>query len=164
MFSISTGVQTVDFEIASWKSTGLLNEKISSVTKSYGAVPKIVYDNARIKLKFNGNLLKQNKTTYNHRPLVNIYIVYRLIPPTKDSSVTLQNCLFGAVKLTNNADIDKYKYSGHAVGFDSRGSFTHPSGGDGKNVIIFRADLSSSTHANNKKRSILVLGKTLYKE
>ena len=38
-------------------------------------------------------------------------------------------------------------------------TFTHPSGGDGKNVIISGADLSSFTHANNKTRSILVLGK-----
>ena len=35
---------------------------------------------------------------------------------------------------------------------------THPSG-YGRNVIIFGADLSSSTHANNKTESILVLGK-----
>ena len=82
-----------------------------------------------------------------------------LLPTTKDSSVTLQNCLFGAVKLTKNTDIDKYKYSGYGIGFYSRGSFTHPSGGYGRNVIIFGADLSSSIHANNKTRSILVLGK-----
>ena len=58
-----------------------------------------------------------------------------------------------------NTDVDKYKYSGYGIRFDSRGSFTHPSGGDGKNVIVFGADLSSSAHANNKTRSILVLGK-----
>ena len=45
------------------------------------------------------------------------------------------------------------------MGFDLRGSFIHPCGGYGKNVIIFGADLSSSTHANNKTRRILVLGK-----
>ena len=68
-----------------------------------------IYDNARIKVKFNGDPLKQNKVTYNHGPMVNIYIVYRLIP-----SVTLRNCLFGAVK-----------YSGYGIGFDLRESFTH---------------------------------------
>ena len=123
----------------------MLNGKISSVT-SGGAAPKIVHDNARIKVKFNGNLLKQNKTTYNYGPIINIYIVYRLITDTKDSSITLGNCLFDAVKLTKNPDIDKYKYSGYSIGFDSRGSCTHPSGGDGKNVIIFGAYFSSSTH------------------
>ena len=74
-----------------------------------------------MKLIFSGDLLKQNKVTYNHGPIVNIYNVYRLTPTTKDSSVTLQNCLFGAVKLTKNADIDKYKYSGYGIGFDSKG-------------------------------------------
>ena len=33
--------------------------------------------------------------------------------------------------------------SGYGIGFDSRRSFSHPSGGDGKNAIIFGADLSS---------------------
>ena len=63
------------------------------------------------------------------------------------------------VELTKNVVINKYKYSGYGIGFGSRGSFTHPSGGYGKNVIIFGADLNSSTHANNKTRRILVLGK-----
>ena len=72
---------------------------------------------------------------------------------------TLQNCLFGAVKLTKNTDVGQYKYSGYGIGFDSRGSFSHPSGGYVINVIIFGADLRSSTHSNNKTKSILVLGK-----
>ena len=117
----------VGSEISSWESKGLSSEKISSVTTSDGRVSKLVHDNARIKVKFNEDFLKQNKVTYNHGPIVNIYIVYRLIPTTKDSSVALQNCLFGAVKLTKNADIDKYKCSRYGIGFDSRESFTHPS-------------------------------------
>ena len=99
-------------EISSWESKGLSSEKVRSVTTSDGRVSKLVYGNARIKVKFNGDLLKLNKVTYNHGPIVNIYIVYRLISTTKDSCVTLQNCLFGAIKLTKNTDIDKYKYSG----------------------------------------------------
>ena len=102
-------IERLGDQISSWESKVLLSEKISSVTTPDGRVSKLVYDNARIKLKFNGDLLKQNKVTYIYGPIVNIYIVYRLIPTTKDSSVTLQNCLFGAVKLTKNADIDKYK-------------------------------------------------------
>ena len=64
-----------------------------------------------------------------------------------------------AVKLIKNADIDKFKYSGYGIGFDSRGKFTHLSGRYGKNIIILGVDLSSSRHANTKTRSILVLGK-----
>ena len=72
----------------------------------------MVYDNARINVKFNGNLLKQNKVTYNHGSIVNIYVVYRLTHKINLGGIgpTLENCLFGAVKLTKNADIDKYKY------------------------------------------------------
>ena len=41
----------------------------------------------------------------------------------------LKNCLFGAVTLTKNADIDKYGYYDYGIGFDRRGSFSFPSGG-----------------------------------
>ena len=137
------------------------NEKISSTSAtSNNKIPaNLIYNNARIKVKFNGDFFKQDKVTCNHGPIVNINIVYRLTPDTKDFSITLENCLFGSIKLTENTDIDKYKYSGYGIGFDSRGSVTHPSRGDLKNAIIFAADLSSSTNANNKTRSILVLGK-----
>ena len=81
---------------------------------------------------------------------------------TKKNSIstypTLENCLFGSVKLTKKSDIYKYKYSGHGIGFDRRGKFSFGDG-FGQNVIIFGADMSSSVHANNKTKSILVLGK-----
>ena len=116
-----------------------------------------MYDSTRIELRFARSILKQNKVTYNHGLIVNI--VYRLTPGTRSSGITLENSLLGAVKLTKNVDVNKYKYSGYGIGFDSRGSFSYSSGGYGRNVIIFGADLSSSTHANNKTRSILGLGK-----
>ena len=116
-----------------------------------------------MKLKFNGEFLKQDKVTYNRGSIVNIYIVYRLSPFTNSTKSalesTLENCLFGAAKLTKNDDISKYKYSGYGIGFDSKGILSHPSGGYGRNAIIFGADLSNSKHAKNKTRSILVLGK-----
>ena len=71
----------------------------------------------------------------------------------------MTNALFGAVKLTKNADIDKYKYSGYGIGFDGKGFYSHPSGGTGRNVIIFGVDMSSSTKIDNKGKYILVLGK-----
>ena len=60
--------------------------------------------------------------------------------------------MFGAVSLTKNADIDKYKYSGYGIGFDRHGFFSHPSGGTGRNVIIFQADMNSSAKIDNMKR------------
>ena len=82
-----------------------------------------------------------------------------LLVGSNGSDPTLKNCLFGAVTLTKNADIDKYKYSGYGIGFDRRGSFSFPGGGFGQNVIIFGVDMSSSAHIDNKKKDILVLGK-----
>ena len=67
--------------------------------------------------------------------------------------------MFCAVRLTKNAYIDKYRYSGYGIGFDRRGSFSFPCGGFGINVIIFGVDMSSSVHADNKKKAILILGK-----
>ena len=60
--------------------------------------------------------------------------------------------------MTKNADIDKYGYSGYGNGFDRKGSFSFPCGGYGQNVIIFGADMSSSLHIDNKKKT-LILGR-----
>ena len=38
-------------------------------------------------------------------------------------------------------------------------SFSFPSGGFGQNVLILGADMSSSTHNDNKRKYILVFGK-----
>ena len=62
------------------------------------------------------------------------------------------------MNITKNADVDKYEYSGYGIGFDSKGSYTHPDGRYGENVIIFGADLSNSKHANNKTKIVLILG------
>ena len=72
--------------------------------------------------------MRQSQVTYNHGPVVNIYIVYETTPNTKTSNITLKNCLFGAIKITKHSDIDKCKYSGYGIAFDS-GRFTHLSGG-----------------------------------
>ena len=111
-----------------------------------------------MRVKFEGDCLKQDKFTYSHGATTNIYIVYKLFGTVSNSSATLDNCLFGGVTLTKNGDIDKYKYSGYGVGLDLKGTFSQPNGGVGKNFIIFGAAMSSSIHASNKTRSILVLG------
>ena len=66
--------------------------------------------------------------------------------------------MFGAIKLTKNSDIGKYEYPGYGIGFDSKGTFSHPSGTTSVNVVIFGADMSSSVHANSKTKNILILG------
>ena len=67
----------------------------------------------------------------------------------------MKNCLFGAVTLTKNADIDKYGYSGYGIGFDRRGGFSFPGGGYGQNVLIFGVDMSFTAHID---KDILLLG------
>ena len=61
--------------------------------------------------------------------------------------------MFGAVKLTKHVDVDSYKYFGYGIRFDRKGYFSHPSGGDGKNVIIFEVYMSSSTKIDNRKKT-----------
>ena len=105
--------------ILSWKSKELSDDAIKSPTIIDNILaPKLEYINKKMFVKFNGScLINQNKSTFN-RKIVNIYIVYDLDSNSNDFDPTLQNCLFGAVKLTKNSDIDKYKFSGYDAGFD----------------------------------------------
>ena len=104
--------------------------------------------------------MKQDKITYTHEKIANIYIVYEINKKdnTITSDLTLENCLFGAVTLTKNVNIDRYGYSGYGIGFDRKGIFSFSDGGYGQNVLILEVDMSFSTHIDNKKNDILVLG------
>ena len=44
-------------------------------------------------------------------------------------------------------------YTGYGIGFDGGTTFSYPSGGFGRNVLIFDVDMSKSTHIDNKKRT-----------
>ena len=77
---------------------------------------------------------------------------------SNDSDPTLKNCLFGAVTLTKNIDIDKHVYSGNRIRFYRRSTFSFLGNGFGQNVLIFGTDMSYSAHIVNKKKDILVLG------
>ena len=144
-----------------WKSKGFSDERINSVTASnYCITPELSYYGSKIRVKFNGSCLKQDKIRFDHGKIVNIYIVYEISKNFNISSYpTLENCLFRAVSLTKHADTDQYKYSGYGIGFDRHGSFSSPSIGLGRNVIIFGVDMSSSAHIDNKKKDVLILGK-----
>ena len=111
--------------------------------------------------KEKGALVQYDNDVIAGGPMVNIYIVYKTSSKTINSSFVFKNSLFGAVKITNttNSDTDKWQYSGYGAGFNSKGEFTHPDASYGRNVIIFRADLSNSKHSNNKTNNILVLGR-----
>ena len=89
-----------------------------------------------------------------------LFISYKLHPKLRDLNIdfTLNNCLFGFVKLTKNANLNKCKYSGYSIGFDSRSKFAFTDGSFEKNGITFGANISSSVHIDNKNKDILILG------
>ena len=147
--------------VLSWQSKGLSNKSIKPPTTSDNSLtPELNYYGTKIKIKFTRSCLKQSDHIFTHKKVVNIYIIYELAASSShDSDPTIKNCLFGAVTLTKNADIEKYKYSGYGIGFDRRSSFSFPSDGFGQNVLIFGAGMSTSIHIDNKKKDILVLGR-----
>ena len=147
---------------SSWKSIELSDETITPyATSDNSLTPLIDHYGTRIRLRFNKSCLKQpNNLTYDYGHRVNVYIVYKIgASGSNDNDPTLKNCLFGAVILTKNADIEKYGYSGFDIGFDRRSSFSFPGGGFTQNVLIFAVVMSSSAHIDNKKKDISFLGK-----
>ena len=116
------------------------------------------YDMSKIRIKFNGSFLNRFPPIILHGDIVNIYIVYEI---TRDySSIncpTIENCLFGSVKLAKNADVDKYGYSGYGIGFIRNTSFS-VGNETGENVISFGVDMSSSKQIDNRKKDILITG------
>ena len=139
----------------------MFSESIKAVsTSSNSLTPSLNYYGTKIRVKFTGSFLKQSKISYTHEKVVNIYIVYELgASSSSDSDTTLKNYLFVAVTLTENADIEKYKYSGYGIGFDRRSSISFPGGGFGPNILLFGVDMSSTVHIDNKGKDTLVLGK-----
>ena len=112
--------------ISSWKSKGLSDETITPyATSDNNHTPFIDHYGSKARLKFNkGYLFQSNKLTYDYGSRVNIYIIYEFgASSSNDSDPTLKNCLFGAVTLTKNTDIENYGYSGDVIGFDRRTSF-----------------------------------------
>ena len=154
-FKVRLVVGVIDYAL-SWQSKGLSSESIKAVSTSNNSLPPALdyYDTSKIRVKFLGSCLKQDKSTITHKNIVNIYIVYQLGASTSNiSNPTIKNCLFGAATLTKNTDIDKYGYSGYGIVFDRGSSFSFSGGGFGQNIIIFGADMNSSPHIDNKKKT-----------
>ena len=140
-FKLNTIVGVID-RVLSWQSKGISNESIKPPTTSdnilnprlsyYGTKIRVHYYGTKIRVQFTGSCLKQPKFMFTHKKVVNIYIAYELGASNSHiNDPTLKNCLFGAVTLTKNADIEKYISSGYGIGFDRRSSFSFPSGGFG---------------------------------
>ena len=159
-------------KLTTWKSTGIDNLSANSDLKaiSDGRLLLLTLENyGRMSVKFNGSYFVQNKVLHpNNDNVVNIYIVYKLdtINNTRNTDYTIQNALFGAVKIIKNSDISKNKYEGYGICFDESGKFSHTvKEGNfdhttlARNVLIFGADMSFSSHPNHKANNIYVMGK-----
>ena len=159
-FKLSSVANTADY-VLSWKSKRISSKIIRPPTTSDNSLnPELNYYGTKTRVKFSKSCLKQSGHILAHKHIVNIYIVYELgASSSYVSDPALKNCLLGAVILTKNADIEKYKYSGYGTGFDRRSSYSFPSGGFGQNVLMFGADMSSSIHIDNKGKDIFVLGR-----
>ena len=113
------------------------------------------------------NLLTSDNDHVINTNVINIYIVYKLDPiaSSRDKIFTMQNALFGAMKITKNAtDNSKNNYKGYVICFDERSEFGHTitEGGfshttDAGNVLIFGADMSFSVHATNRANQIYLM-------
>ena len=97
------------------QSKRLSDEKVNSIkTPNHSITPNLDYYGTKTRVEFNGSCLKQDSVTFNRGKVVNIYIVCEISKSINISDYpTLENWLFGAVSLTKNADINKYKYSGY---------------------------------------------------
>ena len=94
-----------------WQSKGLSDETVKpSSTSDNSLTPLINYLGNKIRVKFARSCLKQPSISYTHSNILNIYIVYELGASRSHSNdPTLKSCLFHAVTLTKNADIDRVR-------------------------------------------------------
>ena len=83
--------------------------------------------------------------------IVNVYIVYDLEawPRNSTNNFKFKNYLFAATDITKNSDKEKYVDSAGSWSFDN--DFV-------RNGIIFGVDNSSSSHSDNRKNNLLILG------
>ena len=115
-FKVFSITQYLEY-VSEWKSKGLSNESIKAISTSDNRLnPTLSYYDTKTRVQFTGSCSKFSKISYTHGKVVNIYIVYELDASSSNvNDQTLKICLFGAVTLTKNADIDKYGYSGYGI-------------------------------------------------
>ena len=163
---LNAGIATI--YVNSWQSKGTSNESILAPDNDQSTI--FEYKNGKRRLLFKGDILSQTRVTYNQRPKVSIFIVYKLSSHTINADFALKYCLFGAVKITKDKNnYDDYVYSGYGIDFESKSTFNHTDSNSNTsiahNVIIFGADSNESLHSVNKLvKNLLILGKCLIKK
>ena len=159
-------------KISTGKSTGIFNyssdSNMNAVGDSGGDLPDIQND-GRMFVYLSGNHFQQNKVIIpNNDNVINTYCVYEIQPiaSSRDTSFTIQNALFGSMKITINAiDNSNNNYKGYGICFDERSQSGHTITEDGRahtitgrKVLIFGADMSFSAHATNTANHIYLMG------
>ena len=133
-------------------------EKLTTPTTTDNSLSLSIkqYGDSHLCLVFKESWLKQKNETYTSPNITNFLIAYELDTWSRDlhCDFTLKSCLLGGIKLSKNADADKYVYSGYGIEFDSRSLFSLTNFALGKNVIIFGVDSSTSVPIDNKKKKI----------
>ena len=102
------------------------DENIKIITKSASNFATTFVDNRLLPhINFDGHSLINNNISISKK-VIDLYIFYTLSSWLRNliTDFTWSNCLFGSVKLTNNADPEKYKCSGYDIAFDSRWVFS----------------------------------------
>ena len=126
-------------------------------------------NDGRMHVHLSGNHFQQNVAGIpNNGNVINIYCVYKLDPiaSSRDTSFNIQDALFAAMQITKNAtDNSKDNYKVCGICFDEESQFGHTmtEGGrthitNGRNVLIFGADMSFSIHPTNRANHIYVMG------
>ena len=108
-FKLNSVAGAADYFL-SWQSKGISNETIKPpITSDNSLNPELNYYGTKTRVKVTKSCLEQSSHILTHKKVVNIYIFYELGASSSNfSDPTIKNCLFGAVTLTKNADIEKY--------------------------------------------------------
>ena len=129
--------------ILGWKSKGVYNTRLIPIKND--SLPNIEYLKKKIALQFNDNSLVVEQNICTSR-IVNIFTVN-----------DLDTCLFGATNVVKNSDKEKYVYGGYGIAFDGK-SLWRFSDEFAWNVIISGIGNGSSSHTDNPKNNLLILG------
>ena len=97
-------------------------EKLTVSTTTDNSLPPSTkwYEDSNFCLVFKESCLKQRNAACTPPNRINFVTVYEL----DTWSLDLKDYLFGGVKLTKNANLDKYVFCDYGFGFDSRSLFS----------------------------------------
>ena len=138
-----------------------MDSDMDALSVATTSLPSLI-DKWRMSVRLEGAYFKQMRLLRpNNDSIVNIYIVYLIdsISSSRNTNYTVQNALFGSVKITENAtDTSKHKYEGYGICFDEGGMFSMGNINNGRNVLIFGVHENSLIHSNNKANNIFIMG------